>query len=373
MIAAPPGGGFAFYRPDGTALPASPGLPEPEGSIEDTHDADISPDTIIPSWYGERLDLDHALYVCLANARTEQEKQACRDQAQKPLFEPRNRVSGPSDWSGYFRRSTTNTRPPDNPARDALTHVIVARLSGSAPVPAGDHHRRIRRTLRQARLNDDPGFGSSRGRAVHRSRWSAVRRGVEAPAGERRQLRPVADPPPGLSHQIFVGGVAVSNSAMAAQALAAAAARRHPVEVARGWPAVPGEAFGHRAANLLRAVGGHLRSATTQPRRSRRRSCARRRCPRRWPPRRPRQPAARTPRTGRGANSAKRSAARLSPSPAPGRRRQQLGGPQHPTLLGQDVPADTPQGWVAQPGQLPVLGNVPQRPNAQRPAAVPSG
>ena len=104
MIAAPPGGGFAFYRPDGTALPASPALPEPGGSIEETHDADISPDTIIPPWHGERLDLDHALYVCLANARTEQEKQAGRDQAQEPLFEPRNWVSGPSDWIGYFRR-----------------------------------------------------------------------------------------------------------------------------------------------------------------------------------------------------------------------------------------------------------------------------
>ena len=96
--------GPAIYRPDGTALPASPALPEPGGSIEETHDADISPDTIIPAWYGERLDLDHALYICLANARTEQEKQAGRDQAQEPLFEPRNWVSDPSDWIGYFRR-----------------------------------------------------------------------------------------------------------------------------------------------------------------------------------------------------------------------------------------------------------------------------
>ena len=104
MIAAPPGAGFAFYRPDGTALPASPALPEPAGSIEETHDADISPDTIIPAWYGERLDLDHALYVCLANARTEQETQAGRDQAQEALFEPRNWVSDPSDWISYIRR-----------------------------------------------------------------------------------------------------------------------------------------------------------------------------------------------------------------------------------------------------------------------------
>ena len=38
----------------------------------------------------------------------------------------------------------------------------------------------------------------------------------------------------------------------------AAAVRRHPVEVT-GRPAVPGKAFGHCAANLLRLVDGHER------------------------------------------------------------------------------------------------------------------
>ena len=84
--------------------PDRPALPQPAGSIEETHDADISPDTIIPPWYGERLDLDHALYVCLANARTGQQKQASRDQAREPLFEPRKRVSEPSDWIDHIRR-----------------------------------------------------------------------------------------------------------------------------------------------------------------------------------------------------------------------------------------------------------------------------
>ncbi|HEY1320939.1 MAG TPA: HNH endonuclease signature motif containing protein, partial [Streptosporangiaceae bacterium] len=62
LIAARPGGGgtFAFYRPDGTRLPSCPSLPEPDGPIGQAHDADITPDTIIPPWYGERLDLDHA-------------------------------------------------------------------------------------------------------------------------------------------------------------------------------------------------------------------------------------------------------------------------------------------------------------------------
>jgi Domain of unknown function (DUF222)/HNH endonuclease len=69
-IIAPTDDGFAFYRPDGTALPTSPSLPEPDGTIEGCHAADIAPDTIIPPWYGERLDLDYAITVCFANAET---------------------------------------------------------------------------------------------------------------------------------------------------------------------------------------------------------------------------------------------------------------------------------------------------------------
>jgi len=61
-------GAFTFYRPDGTAIPASPPLPQLDGMIGDCHDAEITPKTIIPPWYGERLDLDHAIYVCFANA-----------------------------------------------------------------------------------------------------------------------------------------------------------------------------------------------------------------------------------------------------------------------------------------------------------------
>ena len=43
LIAAPPGGGFSFYRPDGSPLPASPPLPEPDGPIDQAHDADDHP------------------------------------------------------------------------------------------------------------------------------------------------------------------------------------------------------------------------------------------------------------------------------------------------------------------------------------------
>jgi Domain of unknown function (DUF222)/HNH endonuclease len=68
LIAVARDGTLAFYRPDGTASPASPALPKTAGAIEDCHHAGITPDTIIPPWYGERLDLDHAIYVCFANA-----------------------------------------------------------------------------------------------------------------------------------------------------------------------------------------------------------------------------------------------------------------------------------------------------------------
>ena len=85
------GGPFAFYRPDGTRLPSGPPLPEPGGAISQAHDADITPDTIIPSWYGERLDLDHAIYVCFANARTREEREQDRDPADRDrvtVYEP---------------------------------------------------------------------------------------------------------------------------------------------------------------------------------------------------------------------------------------------------------------------------------------------
>src|SRR5215471_738545 len=85
LIAAPPpgGGAFAFCRPDGSPLPSSPLLPEPDRPIDQAHDADITPDTIIPPWYGERLDLDHAIYVCFANARTREERELGGDPAHR--------------------------------------------------------------------------------------------------------------------------------------------------------------------------------------------------------------------------------------------------------------------------------------------------
>ncbi len=79
LIAARDDGTFAFYDPGGTAVPPSPALPEAAGGIGGVHDADITPETIIPPWFGERLDLDHAIYICLANEKLQQDRAAGRD------------------------------------------------------------------------------------------------------------------------------------------------------------------------------------------------------------------------------------------------------------------------------------------------------
>jgi HNH endonuclease len=84
LIAARPGGVFAFYQPDGTPLPDCPPLPHPDGTIGDWHDAEITPDTIIPLWYGERLDLDYAIYTCFANAENA-ERQARQQHDQREV------------------------------------------------------------------------------------------------------------------------------------------------------------------------------------------------------------------------------------------------------------------------------------------------
>jgi 5-methylcytosine-specific restriction endonuclease McrA len=110
LIAAPPPGGsgtFAFYRPDGTPLPPCPPLPAPGGGISATHDAEITPDTIIPPWYGERLDLNHAIWACFANARTREERE--RGQDGDPADRGRVTIYEPEDWPERYRQYCENT------------------------------------------------------------------------------------------------------------------------------------------------------------------------------------------------------------------------------------------------------------------------
>ena len=82
LITARPDSTFTFTSPAGVTLPASADLPATSGTIADCHDADITDETIIPAWYGERLDLDHAIYTCFVNAEyDEKARQREREEA----------------------------------------------------------------------------------------------------------------------------------------------------------------------------------------------------------------------------------------------------------------------------------------------------
>jgi hypothetical protein len=69
LIAAGQGSAFSFFTADGGHIPAAPALPVNDARIEACHDADVTFQTIIPAWYGERLDLDYAIATCFANAQ----------------------------------------------------------------------------------------------------------------------------------------------------------------------------------------------------------------------------------------------------------------------------------------------------------------
>jgi hypothetical protein len=120
LIAASPDGSFAFFQPDGTPLPPSPPLPAPGGTIAGVHDAEITPETIIPPWYGERLDLDYAIYTCLANERVYQNRAVgCPPRAGIPPCDCH--PGEPADAIGYFReyyaRHPEERRRPAAPAQ----------------------------------------------------------------------------------------------------------------------------------------------------------------------------------------------------------------------------------------------------------------
>jgi Domain of unknown function (DUF222)/HNH endonuclease len=101
LIATARDGTFAFYRPDGTAIPHRPPLPVPEGTIGSCHDADITPETIIPPWYGEKLDLDQAIYACFASARTARERQGA---GERQVTREAVQVYEPEGWADRIRQ-----------------------------------------------------------------------------------------------------------------------------------------------------------------------------------------------------------------------------------------------------------------------------
>jgi Domain of unknown function (DUF222)/HNH endonuclease len=61
-------GEITVTRPDGSDLPSSPQLESSGADIADCHDAGITPDTIVAYGYGDRLNLDLAIWASFANA-----------------------------------------------------------------------------------------------------------------------------------------------------------------------------------------------------------------------------------------------------------------------------------------------------------------
>ncbi len=64
---------FTFTRPDGQPMPNGPALPGSDSDLARCHHANITTDTIIPAGLGDKLDLDLAIWACLANARINHE------------------------------------------------------------------------------------------------------------------------------------------------------------------------------------------------------------------------------------------------------------------------------------------------------------
>ena len=73
FIAATPAS-FTFYTAQGTLIPNCPPLRAGPGDITTTHDAVITPTTIIPPNSGGRLDLNLAIWISYANARIKAER-----------------------------------------------------------------------------------------------------------------------------------------------------------------------------------------------------------------------------------------------------------------------------------------------------------
>ncbi len=86
------------------ADPGQPAATRPPGTIDDCHDAGITAETIIPPWYGERLDLDYAIYVCFANAATPSRNGGPRGTDAEPEARDRVTIYEAEDWENRIQR-----------------------------------------------------------------------------------------------------------------------------------------------------------------------------------------------------------------------------------------------------------------------------
>ena len=125
LIAAPPGGAFTFYRPDGTPLPACPPLPEPDGASR-TPTTRTSPRTR-SSRPGTASGSTWTTPSGSASPTP-----APRSRNEPTGSRPRSRCSGRTHGaatsatrSTTSAATTTNTRPPDSPADSTLALAII--------------------------------------------------------------------------------------------------------------------------------------------------------------------------------------------------------------------------------------------------------
>ena len=82
LITPGPDATFTFTRPDGQPMPNAPALPGSDGDLTRCHHADITTDTIIPAGLADKLDLELAIWACLANARLNQQTSQHQQQDQ---------------------------------------------------------------------------------------------------------------------------------------------------------------------------------------------------------------------------------------------------------------------------------------------------
>ena len=82
----------------------------------------VTPATIVPGWYGERLDLDYAIHACFANAEYQARQRDKEEQpaghATAPEATPEPEPCGPrqpkSTSSTRYARYASNTPAPDS-------------------------------------------------------------------------------------------------------------------------------------------------------------------------------------------------------------------------------------------------------------------
>ena len=117
-------------------LPTSPALPDPGSqSIADCHDTAITPGTIIPAWYGERLDLDYAIYTSFANAEYQAHHRDDKDQREHKQPDQDSATPAPRSYSSIPVDLITAVR---NICERQVSSLSPNRAGVARPASAGD-------------------------------------------------------------------------------------------------------------------------------------------------------------------------------------------------------------------------------------------